>query len=92
MPLFLGNLVVAVLLAADVRLGGREPGASVDMERAKRVGNRRSGDFRGLAFAAFGRPGSVSDLLGAVGIVNILARIQFAPKVSSAWKDEIRLV
>ena len=38
-----------VLLAADVRLGVREPGVGVDMDRGKRVGNRRSGDVGGLA-------------------------------------------
>lgn len=60
-----------VLLAADVRLGVREPGVGVDMERGKRVGNRRSGDVRGLGVCRLRGSGLVSDLLGTVGIGRI---------------------
>ena len=48
MALLFGHFIVAILFAAGVHLGPRQPGVGIDFERSKRVGNRRGGDFRRL--------------------------------------------
>ena len=82
MLLFYGHFVVAMLLPAGVNRRGSEPGVGVNVERSERVGNRRGGDVRGVAFAGFGGAASASDLFRAVGIFDLLRAVVLAAECS----------